>query len=347
MLDTATALRTYANALEHAISEWSAAASAARGAGYTLNDDGSLTAPPLPHPTPDNPKPTLDAGAAAAAGRAQARANAASTDLQTAARTAGSAFLEIAARSNLVFQHPGGLSEPPPEDGENPWVPSPVDLAIAALAISGDTAHGAGEALPATAAALRTLAADHKLLSSMMGKAAHAHDWELHAEVKALWNGVREAERDLKDSQAVLEAIDHSGLGSTLSTTVEIGGKAVRVVPLAAFALAVTSDILLDHDSAPEAVTREGLALGGGLAVGMGADWALTAVAGLAIPGVGEVILVAVVGGIAAYAISKGVAYLWKEWGGGIDHAWESAKDWVEGAAGGTWHWVTHPGDWF
>ncbi len=346
MLDTATALNAYATALEHAEAEWRAAVSMTGGTGYTLNDDGSLTAPPTPHPTPDDPKPTIDAGSTATAQRAQSRANQAATDLQTAARTAGTRFLEIAARSKLVFQHPGGINHPEGE-GEHPWVPSPVDLALAALAISSDSTHGAGEALPETAAALRALAADHRDLSKIMGKAAGSHDWALHSEAKDLWNGVREAEKDLKDQKALLTAVDESGLAGFLNTSVEIGGKAVRVVPLAAFALSVASDIAIDHNSAPEAVTREGLALGGGLAAGMGASWAVTALAGVAIPGVGEVILVAVVGGIVAYAISKGVAVLWKKWGGSIDDAWNDATDAVVHAGGGAWHWITHPGDWF
>jgi hypothetical protein len=346
MLDTATALRDYASALEHALSEWKAAVSMTAGTGYTLNDDGSLTAPPTPHPTPADPKPTIDPAATNQAQRAQARANAASTDLQTAARTAGARFTEIAGRSRIVFPHPGGVNHPEGE-GEHPWAPSPVDLALAALAISSDSTHGASEALPETAAALRALAADHRDLSRVMGKAATAHDWALHSEAKDLWNGVREAEKDLKDSQKLLTAVDESGIAGVLNTSVEIGGKAVRVVPLAAFALSVGSDVFIDHNSAPEAVTREGLALGGGLAAGMGASWAVGALAGVAVPGVGEVIIVAVVGGLVAYGISKGVAVLWKKWGGGIDHAWDEAKNAIADAGGGVWHWVTHPGDWF
>ena len=210
--------------------------------------------------------------------------------------------------------------------------------------MTGKTFEALPPAIQQFSLLLKEAAAEHKALSSALGKAATARDWDTHAAVLAARNAAIQAEKDFKADGAAARALSASGLSDLFETSIEVGGKTVKVVPLAGFVLGLAND-MADGNS----VSRRSPARRPGWSTGTVTASALAPViiGATVLPGVGEVVIVAVLAGAAGYAASKAVEYMWHKWGGSVDDAWHDFENGVSGAVSQGWHVITHPGDWF
>src|SRR5262249_60749384 len=99
---------------------------------------------------------------------------------------------------------------------------------------------------------LKAAAAAHKAASRGLGKAATRGDWATHADLLAARNAAIAAEKDMMARGAAAKALEASGLSHFFETSVEVGGRTVKVVPVVGFALGLASGVADGH-SAPQA----------------------------------------------------------------------------------------------